>query len=169
MLSNLAENNNIIFINLYVTDACEIYKRISNRDSTSYMLGHVPFIFQTNNDLYLSTEKIANKYNNIFNVNVTELNIDNTIKKIISCIKKQLNNRFLKMDFDTKIKILAPKVETMLIPSYGIYCLFGYKKFLLMSLMKNRTILNTITATKRQVTLELVILIFCVCVQNRFS
>lgn len=88
VLSNLAENNNIIFINLYVTDACEIYKRISNRDSTSYMLGHVPFIFQTNNDLYLSTEKIANKYNNIFNVNVTELNIDNTIKKIISCIKK---------------------------------------------------------------------------------
>lgn len=90
ILNDIAKNNNIIFINLYVTNEYEIYKRISKRDSNSYMLEHIPFIFQTNNELYLNTEKISLKYHNIFNVNVTNLSIDNTVKKIISCINNNI-------------------------------------------------------------------------------
>lgn len=86
VLIGIAENKNLIFINLYVTNEHEIYKRISKRDSTSYMLEHVPFIFQTNNDLYFSTERISLEYSNIFNLNVTALSVENTIKKIIDCI-----------------------------------------------------------------------------------
>lgn len=88
VLIDITENKNLIFINLYVTNEHEIYKRISKRDSTSYMLEHIPFIFQTNNDLHFSTEKISLKYPNIFNINVTDLSIDNTIKKIVDCITR---------------------------------------------------------------------------------
>lgn len=85
-LIDIVENKNLIFINLYVTNEHEIYRRISKRDSTSYMLEHIPFIFQTNNDLYFSTERISLEYPNIFNVNVTDLSVENTIKKIINFI-----------------------------------------------------------------------------------
>lgn len=88
IMNDFAANNNIIFINLYVTNEYEIYKRIFIRDSTSYMLEHVPFIFQTNKDLYISTKRISLKFHNIYNVNVTGLSIDNTIKEIIDCIKQ---------------------------------------------------------------------------------
>lgn len=88
VLSDIAENNNIIFINLYVTNKHEIYERISKRDSTSYMLEHIPFIFQTNTEQYLSTERISSKYRNIFNINVTGLSVENTINRIIDCIKQ---------------------------------------------------------------------------------
>lgn len=86
ILMDIAESKNLIFVNLYVTNEHEIYKRISKRDSTSYMLKHIPFIFQTNKDLHFSTEKISLEYPNIFNIDVTELSIDNTIKKIVDCI-----------------------------------------------------------------------------------
>lgn len=88
ILSDIAANDNIIFINLYVTNENEIYERIFRRDPTSYMLEHIPFIFQTNNDLYFSTEKISSKCENIYNVNVTGLSIDNTINNIIDCISQ---------------------------------------------------------------------------------
>ena len=86
VLADMLQNENIFFINLYVTKEMEIYKRIFERDSTSYMLENIPFIFQTNNDLYSSTEKIAMKYCNVFNVDVTNLSIDSTINQIVECI-----------------------------------------------------------------------------------
>ncbi len=91
VLNDITENNRIIFINLYVTNEHEIFERISTRDSSSYMLEHISFIFQTNNDLYLSTKKVSTKYCNVFNVNVTGLSIDNTINRIIYCIKQMAN------------------------------------------------------------------------------
>ena len=68
----------------------EIYQRIFNRASASYMLEQIPFIFQTNNDLYLSTQKLTFEFDNIFNVNVTELSVENTIKKIMECINQSI-------------------------------------------------------------------------------
>lgn len=91
ILNGIAENNNIIYINLYITNEQEIYERISNRDSCSYMLDYIPFIFQTNRELYLSTEKISLKYHYIFNIDVTGLSIEDTINKIIFCINKSIN------------------------------------------------------------------------------
>lgn len=90
ILNGISDNNNIIYINLYVTNEQEIYERISNRDSCSYMLNYVPFIFQTNKELYLSTKKATLKYPHIFNIDVTGLSIEDTIDQIICCI---YNNR----------------------------------------------------------------------------
>ena len=88
VLSDFAEKDNILFVNLYVTDECEIYKRISQRAPNSYMLDYIPFIFQTNIDLYLSTEKMSQEYQNVFNVDVTKLTIENTIIQIVDYIKQ---------------------------------------------------------------------------------
>ena len=90
-MNGIAENNNIIYINLYITNEQKIYERILNRDSCSYMLNYVPFIFQTNKDLYLSTKKIALKYHYVFNIDVTGLSIEDTIDQIVCCINKSLN------------------------------------------------------------------------------
>ncbi len=91
ILNGIAENNNIIYINLYITNEQKIYERILNRDSCSYMLNYVPFIFQTNKDLYLSTKKIALKCHYVFNIDVTVLSIEDTIAQIVCCINKGLN------------------------------------------------------------------------------
>lgn len=87
VLKDITENVNVLFFNLYVTDENELYKRIYSRDSSSYMLDCIPFIFQTNNDLYISTEQLTSNHSNIFNINVTGLSIDETINRITSCIK----------------------------------------------------------------------------------
>lgn len=91
VLNGIADNNNIIFINLYVTNENEIFKRISNRDPHSYMLDHIPFIFQTNTDLYLSTENLASKHPYIYNIDISGLDIEDTINRIFFCISNRLN------------------------------------------------------------------------------
>lgn len=87
------QNNNIMFINLYVTDKKIIYNRIKNRNPTSYMLDHVQFIYQTNMDLYKSTMKLSDEKKFAFNnIDVTNLTIDETLDKIIFCINNRVNN-----------------------------------------------------------------------------
>lgn len=92
VLNGMAKNSNIVYLNLYVTNEEEIYKRITNRNPSSYMLEHIPFIFQTNESLYLSTKKITSKYNHIFNINVTNLSIDETIDKVLICLNSNLKS-----------------------------------------------------------------------------
>lgn len=87
VLADMLQNKKVVFINLYVTKEMEIYKRIFARDSKSYMLEHIPFIFQTNNDLYFSTEKMTVKYHNVINLDVTDLSINTTISQIIERIR----------------------------------------------------------------------------------
>lgn len=86
ILIDIAEN--IVFINLYVTNENKIKERIKKRNPNSYMLSYIPFIFQTNNDLCASTNKLIPKYNNVFNVNVTNLDASETVEVIINCIRK---------------------------------------------------------------------------------
>ena len=88
VLINISEN--IIFINLYLTREDILKERIKKRNPTSYMLSHIPFIFKTNIDLFESTEKIMKKNNNVYNINVTNLNENDVIDKIIECIKKSV-------------------------------------------------------------------------------
>ena len=85
-LNGLANNHNIIYINLYISNEQEFYDRIVNRNPTSYMLNHIPFIYQTNRDLYLSTEKLMQATSHIFNIDVTNLNVDDVIKEVMKCI-----------------------------------------------------------------------------------
>ena len=86
ILINIAEN--IVFINLYVTNENKIQERIKKRNPNSYMLTYIPFIFQTNNDLYAITKKLIPKFKNVFNVNVTDLDVNETVQEIVNCIRK---------------------------------------------------------------------------------
>lgn len=79
-----------VFINLYVTDERIIKERIKNRNPDSYMLDFIPFIYKTNNELYNSTKEIALKTNNVFNLNVTDLDITQTLAGIQKCISRFL-------------------------------------------------------------------------------
>ena len=93
MLNELLNNNNMIYINLYVNNQNELFSRIYNRDPSSYMLEHIPFIFQTNIDLYQHTFILCKSFPYLFyNIDVTNLTINKTIEKIICCI----NERFAK-------------------------------------------------------------------------
>ncbi|MBQ9610596.1 MAG: AAA family ATPase [Lachnospiraceae bacterium] len=85
-------SDNFVFINLYVTDENEIYNRIVNRNPSSYMLEHIPFIYKSNTELFSNTEKVISmcNYNNIFNINVTNLSVDDTIELCVRKIKKYL-------------------------------------------------------------------------------
>ena len=56
------------------------------------MLEYIPLIFQTNLDLYVSTKKIALNTPYIFNINVTELTIEDTVKKIVNYITDFITN-----------------------------------------------------------------------------
>ena len=87
ILNGLADNKNTIYINLYINNEQELYKRLVNRDPESYMLKHIPFIYQTNIDLYTSTDKLSKDYNYVFNnIDVTALSLDETINKIMQLI-----------------------------------------------------------------------------------
>ena len=92
ILNGIGENHNIIYINLYVNNEHELHQRILNRNPTSYMLNHIPFIFNTNNELYSSTDKLVQKTSHIFNIDVTNLSIDATIKEITYCIYNVIKN-----------------------------------------------------------------------------
>lgn len=84
ILNGLAENRNVIYINLYITNEQALYTRLFNRNPESYMINHIPFIYKANMDLYTSTEKLSVKFPYLFNnVNVTELSVDETISKIM--------------------------------------------------------------------------------------
>lgn len=90
-LNGLADNHNVIYINLYIHSEQSLYTRLVDRNPESYMINHVPFIFQTNNELYTSTEKLSKKYPYVFNnIDITELSIDETIYKIVQLIRHLL-------------------------------------------------------------------------------
>lgn len=83
-------SKNIVFLNLYVTDKHVIQNRIYERNPSSYMLDNIPFIFQTNNDLFSNTEKLVSTHlnSNIFNINVTNCSIKDTVETCILYINK---------------------------------------------------------------------------------
>lgn len=87
ILNGLANNHNIIYINLYVNSEQELYKRLVNRNSQSYMLEHIPLIFKTNVDLYCSTTNLANDTPYLFNnIDITNMSVDETLSEIIKLI-----------------------------------------------------------------------------------
>lgn len=91
-LNGLVENQNIIYINLYINNEQALYKRLLDRDPTSYMMKHIPFIFQTNIDLYKSTNILSQQDPYVFNnIDITSLNLDETFKEITRLIQKRIN------------------------------------------------------------------------------
>jgi len=98
VLNGVAKNKNIIYINLYINNERNIYKRIQKRDPNSYMLEHTELIYKTNNALFEDTKHMCKKEPYLFyNIDITNLTIDETLKKIINCINNQLNSIFNQM------------------------------------------------------------------------
>jgi len=92
VLNGIANNKNVIFINLYLENEHDIYTRILNRDPNSYMLNHTDMINSTNKDLCEDTEKLQKQYPYLFNnINITNLSIEETIELVMNCIEKRLN------------------------------------------------------------------------------
>ena len=91
ILKELANNSNIVFINLFIDNQETLRKRITQRDPKSYMQHNIPLIFKTNNDLFNSTKNLETlKKNSFFNINITSLDIDKTLSEIIQCIQFKL-------------------------------------------------------------------------------
>lgn len=93
VLKELANNSKIVFINLFISTPDVLCNRLTHRDPNSYMLQHIPFIFQTNIDLFNSTEnlKLIN-YKSFFNIDITSLDIDQTLSAIVQCIQLKIQN-----------------------------------------------------------------------------
>lgn len=86
-LNGLADNHNVIYINLYTHSEQALYTRLVGRNPDSYMINYVPFIFQTNIDLYTSTERLSKEYPCLFNnIDITELSVDETLCRIMQLI-----------------------------------------------------------------------------------
>ena len=84
ILNGLCKNNKIIYINLYVNNKKSIYNRIYNRDPNSYMLNNIEFIYNSGKDLFYDTMKLEETDSHFLfnNIDVTNLNINETIDKI---------------------------------------------------------------------------------------
>lgn len=91
VLKELANNPNIIFINLFINNKDALYSRLFRRDPNSYMLQHISFIFKTNIDLFNSTEnmRLINPQS-FFNVDITSLDIEEALSAIVQCIRLKL-------------------------------------------------------------------------------
>ena len=93
VLCGFAGNKNIIYINLYVNNQDEISKRISGRKKdkgsrSSYMLEHIPLIYQTNDALSSSTSELAQSNDNVFNIDITNLEEKEAVSEIMNTIQK---------------------------------------------------------------------------------
>lgn len=86
-LVELLNNPLIRFVNLYVSNEEKLQERLRKRDPNSYMLKHIPFIYNTNIDLLNSTQKLASLHNHsVFNIDVTSLDVDMTIQQVLTYI-----------------------------------------------------------------------------------
>lgn len=91
ILVELANNSKIVFINLFIDNPETLRRRITHRDPKSYMQHNIPLIFNTNYELFNSTKKLEKlKENSFFNINITSLNIDQTLSEIVQCIQLKL-------------------------------------------------------------------------------
>lgn len=92
ILNGLCKNNKIIYINLYVNNKKSIYNRIYNRDPNSYMLNNIEFIYNSGKDLFYDTMKLEETDSHFLfnNIDVTNLNINETIDKIVCVMRKNI-------------------------------------------------------------------------------
>lgn len=91
VLKELANNPNIVFVNLFISTQDALCSRLTRRDPNSYMLQHIPLIFKTNIDLFNSTKNMKSiNYTSFFNVDITSLDIDQALSTIIQCIQLKL-------------------------------------------------------------------------------
>ena len=91
ILDKIIIENNLIYINLYINNKVSLYERLYNRDSQSFMLDYLDLIFETNNKLYNSIEKIKDKNSYLYNnIDVTNKSVKDVLIKISNIIQKRI-------------------------------------------------------------------------------
>lgn len=93
VLNGLYNNDNIIYINLFVNTKQALFNRWKEREPAKYNLQNLSIAFKTNIELSKRTLKLSKKMKNIFwNIDVTNLSIEETKSEIIRCIVNRLQN-----------------------------------------------------------------------------
>lgn len=93
ILSGLCNDVGIIYINLFINNERTLFKRWDDRDKAKYTSSNLHIAFQTNIALANSTLNMSQKKKFTFNnIDVSNINIEQTIGKIIECINHQLQN-----------------------------------------------------------------------------
>ncbi|MDE5540100.1 MAG: AAA family ATPase, partial [Bacilli bacterium] len=93
ILDGLCNNENIIYLNLFVNNEQELYIRWRERDKTKYTISNLHIAFKTNKPLADKTLKLSKKKKFLFNnIDVSNLSLEQTIVEIIKCINQQLQN-----------------------------------------------------------------------------
>jgi len=94
VLDGIAGNQNVIFINLFISNADAIYNRLKSREPDKYNPSIVPTVFQTNANLRTSTLNVAERSPNIFNnIDVTNLNKEETLCEVVRCIGRLIESK----------------------------------------------------------------------------
>jgi len=94
VLDGILGNQNIVFVNLYIRNKCDMFQRFKERDPEKYTLGNMTIAHQTNIDLHSNTQKLAESKGNLFyNVDVTTSSVEDTVREVIACIKKRIGNK----------------------------------------------------------------------------
>lgn len=74
--------SNVIYINLYIDSERALWERLKNRDSQKYTYECIPYLFQTNLDLYNSFCQISKSSDMLYSINVSNLSIKETLVEI---------------------------------------------------------------------------------------
>lgn len=84
VLDGIVQNKGVAYVNLYIDRKEALCKRWRNRDPNKYM-PYLNVSFETNLLLCKSTLELSKKEPSIFyNINVTDLTIDQTVDKIVT-------------------------------------------------------------------------------------
>lgn len=94
VLEDLAYYNNVVFINLFISDKDKFVNRFDNRCKEKYSIHNIEYIFNTNHELHQKTIRLNNKYNAFFSFDISLLSISQTVDKIIKCITKKIDSSY---------------------------------------------------------------------------
>lgn len=87
-LKDLINEDNVLFVNLYVEDKVILQHRLFNREPTTYMLDFIDKMYSCNCQLFDETNKLIKSFPNKFiNINVSNISINETLKQIEEFIK----------------------------------------------------------------------------------
>lgn len=87
ILSGIAQNKNVAYINLYISTKEALQIRLSSRDVQKYM-PYLDVSFEANCALYESVQDLAQKFPHIFqNIDVTNLTVDQVVNRTVNFIE----------------------------------------------------------------------------------
>ena len=87
ILNGIAQNKNVVYINLYISTKEALQARLSSRNVQKYM-PYLDVSFEANCALYKSVLDLAQKFPHIFqSINVTNLTVDQVVDRTIDFIE----------------------------------------------------------------------------------